>query len=186
MTRQKKRLFGLRKTRLASDQSGIAAVEFALILPLMLLLYFGGVEIMQAVMVNRLVDLAATTVTNLTAQYTTISASLQMPDILKASTQVMAPYPTTTVKVVVTCITIDGQGNATVGWSQASTNATALTLGQAVTVPASLKVASTSLILGTVSYAYSPAFDFMKIGPFNLNSQVYMSPRASTTVNLAP
>ena len=178
-------LSDIRKAWFSLDRRGVAAVEFALILPVMLLIYFGGVEIMQAVTVNRLVTLAATTVTNLVAQYTTISATTQMPDVLNASTQVLAPYSSTSAKIVVSCITIDSHGSASVTWSQ-TLNGTALTAGQTVTVPAALDVPNTSLILGQVTYAYSPAFDFMKVGPFNLISKVYMSPRASTTVNLAP
>ena len=35
--------------RLASDQRGVSAVEFAMLLPLMLSLYLGGVEVSQGV-----------------------------------------------------------------------------------------------------------------------------------------
>ncbi len=174
----------LRK-RLGKDQRGVAAVEFALVLPVMLLMYFGGVEITQAVMVNRLVALTATTVTNLTSQYTTISASTDMPDILNASAEVLAPNPASNAKVVVSLIAIDSKGNATVSWSK-TLNGTALTTGQSVTVPAALAVPNTTLVYGQVTYAYSPAFDFIKSAPFNLRSAVYMSPRNSTTINLAP
>lgn len=169
--------------RFLTGEDGVAAVEFALLLPIMLLLYFGGVEATQAVMVNRQVALTATTVTNIVSQYTTISQSTQMPDILNASVQVMAPNYSTNVHVVVSSISIDSHGQATVAWSQ-TLNGTALTTGQIVTVPASLDIAGTTLILGQVTYSYAPPYDFMHIGPFNLTSTVYMSPRDSTTINL--
>ena len=180
--------FGFRsmlRTRRVSDDSGVAAVEFALVLPFMLLLYFGGVEITQAVMVNRLVVLTANTVTNLVSQYTTISASTQMPDILNASTQVLSPYSSANAQVVVSCIAIDSTGRATVTWSK-TMNGTALTAGQSVTVPAALDIPNTSLIFGQVSYAYTPAFDFIRIAPINTSAAVYMAPRDSTTVNMVP
>jgi Flp pilus assembly protein TadG len=177
--------FRLPRPGFLAREDGVAAVEFALLLPIMLLLYFGGVEVTEAVMVNRQVALTADTVTNIVCQYTTISQSTQMPDILNASTQVMAPNSSANVKVVVSAITIDSHGNATVAWSQ-TLNGTALTAGAPVTVPASLDIANTTLILGHVTYAYSPAYDFMHVGPFNMSSTVYMSPRDSTTINLAP
>jgi len=169
---------------LAHDEA-VAAVEFALLLPIMLLLYFGGAEVTQAVLVNRQVALTATTVTNLVCQYTTISQSTQMPDILNASTQVMAPYSAANVQVVVSSISIDSHGNATVAWSQ-TLNGTALTQGQSVTLPSALDVPNSTVVLGKVTYTYSPPYDFMKIGPFNLSSTVYMLPRDSTTINLVP
>src|ERR1700735_1646004 len=81
----------LRRFRRA--RSGASAVEFALMLPIMLSLYLGAFELTQGLALDRLVKLNATTVTNLVAQYTTISASTDLPDILAATTQILAPYP---------------------------------------------------------------------------------------------
>lgn len=99
--------------RFARAEGGLSAVEFALLLPVMLIFYLGGVQVSMAVSTYRLVDLTANTVTNLVAQYTTISASAQMPDILAAATQVMYPAKandpsvSTNIKVVVSLIAID-------------------------------------------------------------------------------
>ncbi|HTK34960.1 MAG TPA: TadE/TadG family type IV pilus assembly protein [Caulobacteraceae bacterium] len=168
---------------LAGDRRGIAATEFALILPALLLLCFGSTEVTQAIALDRTVSLAAGTVSNLVAQYSTISISQQMPDILAASTQVLAPNPASKAKVVVTCINIDNSGTATVAWSQ-TLNGTAKKAGAAITVPAALKVANTNVIFSEVTYTYTPILDFLKIGNLNLYSSVYMYPRASTTINL--
>jgi Flp pilus assembly protein TadG len=172
-----------RLSDLIGDRRGIAATEFALILPALLLLCFGSTEVSQAISLDRTVSLAAGTVSNLVTQYSTISASQQMPDILAASTQVLAPNPASKAKVVVTCITIDGSGNPTVAWSQ-TLNGTAKTVGAAIVVPAALKTANTNIIFSEVTYTYTPILDFLKFGNMNLYSSVYMFPRASTTINL--
>src|SRR5690348_4866064 len=83
----------LKSARFVTDRRGGAAVEFAFILPVMLILYLGSVEVCQMISVYRLVNLTTSTVTNLVAQYTTISASQVMPDILHASVQVLYPNP---------------------------------------------------------------------------------------------
>jgi len=176
---------GRRQRSLRRDRNAVAAVEFALAVPLMLLIYFGIVEFAQAITVDRLVGLTAETVTNLVTQYTTISASTQMPDILDASTQVLAPYSSSQASVVVSCITIDSNGKATVAWSQAK-NGTALTTGQAFTVPAALDIPNTTVVFGEATYAFKPAIDELKLGTLNLYSSVYMVPRDSTTINLGP
>src|SRR5271166_4371842 len=55
-------------TRLFSDSSGIAATEFAVIVPLMLVLFFGTVEFSSGVGVDRKVTLTARTLSDLTSQ----------------------------------------------------------------------------------------------------------------------
>lgn len=178
---------GILRTRrgFRADRRGVSAVEFALILPVMLLLYLGGFEVLQGIAINRMVALTAQTVTNLVSQYTTISTSSQMPDILNAATQVLTPYPVANAVVVVSCITIDSSGKATVSWSQAK-NGTARTVGTVITVPAALDTPNTTLILGETTYSYTPAIDFMHLGTLKLYSQDYMFPRAATTINLTP
>ncbi len=173
------------KPGLARDTSGLAAIEFAIVAPVMLLAYLGGLELSEGISLKRMVALTAITVTNLVAQYTSISASKDMPDILNASTQVLAPHPANAATVVVTCISIDNTGKATISWSKAL-NGSARTAGQTIAVPAALDVNNTTLILGEVSYVYTPIIDFLSHGTFTLASSIYMYPRASSTVNLTP
>jgi hypothetical protein len=137
----------------------------------------------MAIATYRLVDLTANTVTNLITQYTTISASAQMPDILNAATQVMYPNTPANVQVVVSLVSIDKNGKATVAWSQ-TLNGTARTVGAAVTVPAALDIPNTNVVLGETTYPYTAAVDFLNLGTYNLYSSIFMVPRAATTINL--
>ena len=168
-----------------ADQRGISAVEFALILPVMVLIYLGGFELMQALSLNRLVALTASTVTNVTSQYTTISASQQMPDILDASAQVLTPYSSSNATVVVSCISISAAGVATIAWSRSLPSGAARTVGATVTIPAALNTPGGFLVFGETTYVYTPMLDYLHLGTFNLYSSLYMLPRASTTINLA-
>ena len=54
--------------RLASDRQGASAIEFAILLPLMVTLYISGFEISQAVSIYRKVTIIAHTVADLVAQ----------------------------------------------------------------------------------------------------------------------
>ena len=54
--------------RFLCDRCGLAAVEFALILPVMLTLYFGGVEVTNMLVANRRVTSVAYTAADLAAQ----------------------------------------------------------------------------------------------------------------------
>ena len=166
-----------------ADQRGLGAVEFALLLPVMALLYLGSFEVAQGVAINRMVALTSSTVTNLVSQYTTISASQDMPDILNASAQILTPYSAAKATVIVSCITIDAKGKATVTWSKAL-NGTAKAVGSTVTVPLALATPNTVLIFGEASYAYVPLIDFLNFGTMTLYSSGYMFPRSSPTITL--
>jgi Flp pilus assembly protein TadG len=172
-------------SRFKASRHGVAAVEFALIAPVMLLMLLGTYEVAQAIAAKRKAVLTATTVANIVTQYTSISATLTMPDILNASASVLTPFAAANAIVVVSSISIDAQGKATIAWSQAL-NGAARPVGQVVVIPAALDVPNTSLIFGETTYSYTPDIDFMSLGTSNLYSSVYMLPRSSTSITLGP
>jgi len=159
--------------RLIRDTRGVSAVEFALIAPLMVSLYLGCVEISDGVSAQRKVTLIASTVANLTAQSTTLSTT-DVSNILDASTAIIYPYSSSTLKMTVSCIAIDANKNATVKWS-VTRNGTALS--GSVTLPTALQVANTQLVYSQVSYGYRPAVGYTITGTLNLSEQMYMMPR---------
>ena len=166
--------------RLARDQRGVSAVEFAMLLPFMLTLYLGGVEVSQGVAMDRKTTMVVRAVADLAAQTTTIT-NTDMTNILNASAAVVAPYSANNLKVTVSSVNIDSQSKATIKWSDAY-NTTARPAGQAVAVPAALLVANTTLIWGEVQYAYTPTIGYVLTGTLNLSDQIYMRPRLSTCV----
>jgi len=160
--------------RFAGDRRGVSAVEFALVAPIMIGLYFGVVEVSDGVSASRKVSLTAATLANLTAQVSTIT-SADMSNILDASSAVIAPYDPSKLKITVTCISIDSTKKATAKWS-VTRNGGAANTGT-MTLPAALAVASTQLILAQVSYAYTPTVGYNITGTVNLSDKMYMSPR---------
>lgn len=162
------------------DRRGVSAVEFALIAPLLITIYFGGIEISSAVAVDRKMTLVAHTVADLVAQSSSISSS-EMTDILNASAAVSAPYTTANLKVVVSSVVINASNQATVAWS-ATLNGTKHAPGETVTLPSALNVASSSLIWGEVTYNYKPMFGTVFKTNLTLGDSIYMRPRISAAV----
>ena len=121
---------------LASDERGVSAVEFAMLLPLMLSLYLGAVEVSQGIGADRKVTLTARTVADLVSQVTSVSNN-DMTNSLNAASSVMTPFSSTNLKVVVSSVKIDAQGKATIDWSD-TLNGTARTKGSTVTLPSAL------------------------------------------------
>ncbi len=129
----------------------VAAVEFAILLPMMLTLYLGSVEVSTGAAVNRKVTLTTRTLADLTSQYTDVT-NADISNILNASSDIMAPYPVSGQSAVVSELTLDANGKATVVWSD-TLNGTARSVGQTVTIPPGLAVPNTYLILAEVCTA---------------------------------
>jgi len=157
------------------DERGVSAVEFALLAPMMIGLYLGGVEISEGISVDRKVTLAAGAVANLAAQSAVLSVA-DMTNVLDATSTIIAPYSPAPMKITVSCISIDANKVATVKWS-VTRNGT-IKSGSA-TLPAALQVANTQLLFGEVSYDYTPTVGHVIKSAITLSDTMYMAPRIS-------
>lgn len=167
--------------RFLRDKRGVSAVEFAMLLPLMITLYIGGVEVSSAIAVDRKVTLVARTLGDLVAQSTSVNAT-DMTNILNAATTVVQPYSDTPLKVVVSRVDIDANSAAKIYWSKTK-NGTARAVNSTVTLPAALNTANTSLIWAETEYAYTPTIGYVITGTMTLKDQIYMRPRLSEKVD---
>src|ERR1700694_4243143 len=103
---------------LAQDNSGIAATEFAVIVPIMLVMFFGTVEFSSGVAVNRKVTLMARTLSDLTSQSTTVDDPT-LTNFFAATAAIMTPYSRTPPQSTITELYIDPTTLAArVQWSQ--------------------------------------------------------------------
>jgi Flp pilus assembly protein TadG len=163
---------------LRNDQRGVSAVEFAMLLPLMVTLYLGGIEVSQGVSIDRKVSIAARAVADLAAQDQDKIVNTEMTNILSAGKSVVAPYPESKLKLTVSSVKIDGNKKATIAWSDAF-GATAKTPTTDVTtlIPEPLRIANSSLIWAEASFSYQPTIGYVVTGSMNLKDQIFMRPR---------
>jgi Flp pilus assembly protein TadG len=162
------------------DLRGVSAIEFALLLPVMLTLYIAGTEISTAIAIDRKVTITARTVTDLVSRSTTVSTA-DMSDILAAAATVVAPYASANMAFTVSQIAIDNNGNATISWS-CTYQGTARQVGTAVTVPSQLVTNNSYLIWGEAHYSYTPPVGYVISGTLVLQDQIYLAPRMSVSV----
>lgn len=94
-----------RLLRLRNDNHGVAAVEFALVIPILLVIYFGVAELVRAIDTGRKVTIYARTVADLTGR--TSIDEIKLAGILDAAAVIMRPYGTTDVRVVVNSMGVE-------------------------------------------------------------------------------
>jgi Flp pilus assembly protein TadG len=162
----------LRVRGLLNDRSGLAAVEFAMIFPIMVVLYFGVVEFSSAIAVDRKATQVARTLSDLTSQSMTV-ADTDLKNFGEAAKAIMTPYPPSPLVSSITEVYIDKvSGVARVQWSKGLTigptgdvsiaAAAPHNAGDVVTLPLSLVAAKgTFVIWSEVSYKYTPAIGIM-------------------------
>jgi Flp pilus assembly protein TadG len=164
----------------STERGGVAAIEFAILSPMMLALFLGSVELSTGVAINRKAAIAAHTVADLASQYTNIT-NADMTNILNAASDIVYPYSASNLQTVVSELAIDAQGNATVVWSD-TLNGTARTVGSSVTIPSNLATPNTNLLLGETTYSFTPSYGHAVTGTLPLSGQIYMQPRQSSAV----
>jgi Flp pilus assembly protein TadG len=166
-----------------ADNRAVAATEFAVIVPLMLVMFFGTVEFSSAVAIDRKVTLMARTLSDLTSQSTSVADS-DMTNFFAASTGVMTPYDASPVTSTISELYVDPATlNARVQWSKGSSPRTA---GTTVTIPSSLAVGGTYLIFSEVAYTYTPSVRFVLRTSITLRDVSYTRPRQSLCVYYSP
>lgn len=165
---------------LVRDRRGIAAVEFALLAPALIVVYLAGFEIMEASTVYRKLTDTTVQLANVTAQYTTMG-SPDVGNVLGASAQIMTPYPTTNLSIVLSEVTTNAAGAGQVTWSQ-TYQGTALAAGTSVTMPAGFRTPNTSYVLVQTTYAYQPVIGGAFIKPIKMTNQLFMLPRSSASI----
>ena len=164
-----------------ADTRAVAAVEFAIVAPFMLLLYVGGVELGNGLAISVKVSETAHTVADLVSRNACVTSST-LNTMLGASTATIAPYSSANASVVVSEISTDANGKATVTWSQAL-NGTPLS--GTVTLPSALgspSPANISIILGQVTYQYTPNLGYTIAGTVPISESYYLFPRVTSAV----
>jgi Flp pilus assembly protein TadG len=164
------------------DQKGTALVEFAITLPVLLMLYLGCVQICEVVTVYRKATTTARTLADISTQYVALSNS-EIDTIMNASSQIMAPYPSSNLKMVITHVTVNGAGVAKVDWSRKSASAPAAdTVNSTYTLPADMNIPNTSMIVAKVNMDYSARIGGFLETNIPLADTIYMYPRISMNI----
>ncbi|RYE32106.1 MAG: pilus assembly protein [Hyphomicrobiales bacterium] len=163
--------------RFAGDRKGVALVEFAMLLPVMLIAYVGMTEVVQLVMINRKVTQLTSALSDLTSRVQSVSPT-DIDNIFNAAETIMMPYEGGKPAMVITSLVVDASGVAKVCWSS-QRNGTALARGTTQVIPDIYRTPSTSVIMASASYNYTPTIGYVLTGgPYTLGENpIYTRPR---------
>jgi Flp pilus assembly protein TadG len=181
-------LVGLRSllSRFARAKDGAAAVEFALILPFMLALYAGSIELSDMISVDRRITVISSTVGDLVSRMDGDIYETELNDYFTAAEEIISPYVTTGLKQLITCVKVDAAGTVAtvVQWSKASGGATLKSTGSILTLPIEITVISKNkyVIVSETQYSYKPMMGIVFQNTLTMYRQNFHLPRFGDNV----
>lgn len=165
---------------LIKDRRGAAAVEFAFVAPVMILMYYGLAELTQGMMADRRASHVASAIGDLVAQDTVIN-NAEMTDIFSVGKAIIAPFPSASLSMRVSSIRKDSGGNLSVVWSQASGTSLSA-ISTVASVPAGLIANNESVILAESSYVYNSPTKKALPNALTFTQKYYLKPRKTAQV----
>jgi len=172
----------------AANQDGIAAVEFAMLLPFMITLFFGVVETSLALLCRADVSIMASTAADLVSQADTLT-SADIGNVYSAASTILYPYydgSNTKPTIRITSVIWDTVGkSATVGkvaWTCTQSGSGTLSpasraVNGNVTLPQALLSSGSSVIVAEIAYAYASPTTKVVAGSINFTNNFYTKPR---------
>ncbi|WEX73884.1 pilus assembly protein [Sinorhizobium numidicum] len=175
--------------RFGRNRDGASAIEFAFLLPLMLLLLAGLVDLGQGLTVRRKISQIASTTSEIIAMQSNWNDA-SVTTILAGVKSILEPYVSGDLAIVLCVVEIDKKGSATVNWS-AAYGTTALAAGQAssVDIPKELREEGVQMVVTRVRYKLDTMFSglfesFTGGGAYEYDQHFFIRPRNGNTITL--
>jgi len=175
--------------KLASDRSGVVAIEFALIFPIMLIIFFGSYEAANLVLAYMKLEDAAETAADLLAQTTVNTVISSFTGYTNAVQQVLSPLPTSgsQLKIAYASVTYS-TGSPVIDWHYEYNGATALTIANITTnqnlanLGSETSGSTDSVIVVQLTYAYTSSSSHELNSAYTLSEIAYNRPRYTNCV----
>jgi len=161
--------------RFAAARKGSAALEFAIIAPMMIFLLFGSVDLLDALSANKRLQNAASSVADVVARDTEVS-NAEITGLWAALDILMFPDNGANVNLRVSSVSVQNATTARVVWSEAR-GMSPRVANSTVTLPAAMMTPGTSVIMTETTYSYASPLGFLLPGPVTIRHDAYRRSR---------
>jgi TadE-like protein len=166
---------------LVRDRRGLAALEFALTAPMMILVLFGSIEVTELLATNRRSQNTAASIADVVSRDTVITDE-EISDLWTAANTLMYPNSAGPLKMRVSSVRIVDATTAEVLWSDGHNGLSPLAEGSPVVLPAGMMIPNTSVIMAETVYHYVPPIGVFLEVAFDLDHIEYRRPRVADPV----
>lgn len=146
--------------KFARAKSGLAALEFAILLPMMVVALFGSIDLIDTLSANKRAQNVTASLSDVVARDTEVSDA-EVSGLWAATNILMYPNSSTAMQVRVTSVSITSATSATVVWSEGHGGYAPRVANSTVSLPSAMMNAGTSVIMTETIYPYSPPLGFI-------------------------
>ena len=165
--------------KLIRDERGNAIVDFAFVLPIMLMMFIGVVEVTNVLRLDRKVVAAAQTAADLVTQRREINDA-QLNDILTAAELIFEPFPAAAHSVGIVGVRYDpNTGAPTLDWTKSKNGGA---VPDALTQAVGLGAPGEGVVVVRVTYNYTPVFFDFVMSAATIEETAILRPRRSSFV----
>jgi Flp pilus assembly protein TadG len=163
--------------RFGADRSALAALEFALIAPMMLLLTLGAFELNEAYSASRRVNTVAGSIADLVGRELSVTDA-ELESFFDVAPALMFPTRSDGFSMRISSLVIDADGDTTVLWSEAQGELEPLVEGEAYPLNPTMAVPETSVIVVDTHYAYQPPLGVVVGAAIEMTKTEFRRPRS--------
>jgi Flp pilus assembly protein TadG len=165
--------------RFLHDRRGVAAVEAALLSPVLIVLFLGMVEVTQLIRVEAKLSRAAQTIQDIVAgQVNGSSSTISIANAFVGGQIVMTPFGASNLSAAIASVLFDSSANALkVDWQQLENNSPTMTVSTACSTAAGMSIGSDSVIVVQATYTYVPIVSYLFGKSYTLTQTAYGRPR---------
>ncbi|MBU6405657.1 MAG: pilus assembly protein [Alphaproteobacteria bacterium] len=166
--------------RFRESRDGVAALEFALIAPMMFLLLFMSFELTDAAAANSRAEIAAGSLADIVSRDVVVTDE-EVEDLFAAVPWLTHPTEASRVTARITSVFIDEDGVAEVQWSEGA-GMTPLAPGTTIAIPEGMQIPNSGLVVGETLIDYEPPLGLFSAMPFEIAKVEYRRPRIADPV----
>ena len=168
---------------LLRDYRGTAAVEMALLSPVLVLLFFGTLEVTQLIRVEAKLTHAAQTIQDIVAgQAQATTASLQIA--FNGGQLVMTPFTAANMTAAIASVSFGSNATPTqVTWQQVENGDPGMSSSFACSAASGMSLSNDSVIVVQVTYSYNPIISYLFGKHFTLSQMAFGRPRNTSVIS---
>jgi Flp pilus assembly protein TadG len=172
--------------RLLRDRQGVGGVEFAIVAPMLIVLYLMAFELTMGLSVAKKTSMASSTIADLVARQEKVDKAF-LTTMADVSGAIFVPYASNDLLIRISAIKIDSKKAPTVAWSWSTTGVAPYAVGSTAPVPSDMLVADTFLIRSELSVShelmmYLPGMSGSQAKSITIGREFYFRQRLGTEV----
>lgn len=173
--------------RFLSDRQGIGGVEFALLAPMLIVIYLCAFELMMGFTVAKKATAASSTIADLVSRADKSVTKTDLAGMVDVADAIFVPYSVNNLSLKITGVKVDANKQATVAWSWSNTGTAPYGVGAAVKVPDDMLIASTFLVHSELSVGhelllYLPALSGQNIKNITIPREFFFRQRVGDNI----